>query len=509
MKAISAIKTVLKSIQQIVGGDYVSDADFIRQSYGKGIAGGLVEKRPDLVVRPKAVEEISEIIKVANEEKIPIIPRGGGAGLLDGVLPLKSGGIVLDMTRMDQILDFNENNLTVTVQCGITWAQLNTFLNEHGLYTGSLGPGSGMSAVVGGGLSHHSVGGGGAAKYGAVTKQCVGLKVVLANGDVVTTGSGASKYIKEPFSRWGLGPDLTSIFLGDQGIMGIKTEATLLVFPKPTYRSYRTFMIKRKAPIIVKDILLNYRKSGELGLYDAYWLPELSVAAGLGLIVQDFTVFKLWENVNPKGKDIFFYTCEAESEKALEEYTKKLNEIALSNKGVEMLGEELKDGNIAQWHYEKNGHWQIYHGFWGAAGPGSIPQTAEHHLPIHQIPQMMDTFLKWETENQELITKAGPAIHGLGSALLCDHTTVEMDSGLVVWNKPEYREVNEKLWKSNLEMIVRSGGMPYMAGMRFSRALIDTGAFSDTFYNFMKAVKHALDPNGIISPGKFYLGGEQ
>jgi len=97
----------------------------------------------------------------------------------------------------------------------------------------------------------------------------------------------------------------------------------------------------------------------------------------------------------------------------------------------------------------------------------------------------------------------------LGSALLCDHTTVEMDSGLVVWNKPEYREVNEKLWKSNLEMVIKSGGMPYMAGMRFSRALIDVDAFSDPFYNLLKSVKHTLDPNRIISPGKFYLGGEQ
>mgnify|MGYP000645611721 CR=1 FL=1 len=500
---------LLKTIKEIVGPDYVSDADFIRQSYGKGIAGGLIEKRPDYVVRPHSVEEISEILKVANKEKIPIIPRGGGAGLLDGVLPPKEGGIVLDMTGMDEILDFNEDNLTVTVQCGITWAQLNTFLMERGYYTGSLGPGSGMSAVIGGGLSHHSVGGGGAAKYGAVTRHCVGLKVVLANGDIITTGSGASKYIKEPFSRWGLGPDLTSIFLGDQGIMGIKVEATLLIYPKPKYRSYRTFMIKRKAPKVVSKILLDYRKAGDLGIYDAFWLPDLSVAAGLGLIVSEFTVFKLWKEVNPKGKDVFFYTCEAESEEELEQNVKKLNELALQNKGVEMFGPEIEDGNIAKWHYEKNGHWQIYHGFWGAAGRGSIPQTAEHHIPIHQIPQMMDALSKWESENQDLLMKAGPAIHGLGSALLCDHTTVEMDSGLIVFNKPEFREINEKLWKSNLEMIVRSGGMPYMAGMRYSRALIDAGAFSDPYYNFLKAVKYALDPNGIISPGKFYLGGKE
>lgn len=501
--------SVFDSIKRIVGTDYISNADFIRQSYGKGISGGLMEKRPDYVVRPKSTEEIAEILKMANAERISVIPRGGGAGLLDGVLPLKEGGIVLDMTRMNHLLDFNENTMTVTVECGITWAQLNDYLIQRGYYTGSLGPGSGMSAVVGGGLSHHSVGGGGAAKYGAVTQHCVGLKVVLANGEIITTGSGSSVYVKEPFSRWGLGPDLTSIFFGDQGIMGIKTEATLMVYPKPKYRSYRTFVIKRKVPQIVSQILMDFRKSGDLGIYDAYWLPDLTVSAGLGLIVQDFTVFHLWRDVNPKGKDIFFYTCEAESEKSLEQNVQKLNEMALKHKAVEMLGPEISEGNIAKWHYEKNGHWQIYHGFWGVAGPGSIPQTAEHHLPIHQIPTMMDAFSKWEGENQELLTAAGPAIHGLGSALLCGHTTVEMDSGLVVWNKPEFREVNEKLWKSNLEMVIKTGGMPYMAGMRYSRALIDVNAFSEPYYNFLKTIKAALDPNGIISPGKYYLGGVQ
>ena len=105
----------LSLIKEVVGSDYVSDADFMLQSYGKGISGGLIEKRPDVVVRPKSSEEIAEILKIANAEMIPVIPRGGGAGLLEGVFPLKSGGIVIDTTRMDKILDFNENKMTVTV----------------------------------------------------------------------------------------------------------------------------------------------------------------------------------------------------------------------------------------------------------------------------------------------------------------------------------------------------------------------------------------------------------
>jgi len=94
---------------------------------------------------------------------------------------------------------------------------------------------------------------------------------------------------------------------------------------------------------------------------------------------------------------------------------------------------------------------------------------------------------------------------GVGSSLLCDHTTIEVDSGLTVYNFPEYHEINEKLWRSYLEMIIKSGGMPYMAGMRFSRALIDVSAFSDVFYKFMTNIKDTLDPNRILSKGKYYF----
>ena len=102
---------VLETLKDIVGPEYVSDADFILQSYGKGMTGGFVDKRPDLVIRPKSVEELGEIMKVANSEKMPVIPRGGGAGFYEGVLPLKSGGMVIDMTRMNEILEFHEDNL--------------------------------------------------------------------------------------------------------------------------------------------------------------------------------------------------------------------------------------------------------------------------------------------------------------------------------------------------------------------------------------------------------------
>ena len=493
---------IYSNLEDIVGTEFVSNEDFILESYAKGIHG-IETKRASIIVVPESNKEISEILKLANKEKINIIPRGGGAGLLEGVLPLISGGIILDMTRMNNILDFNENTMTVTVECGITWAKLNYFLMEKDFYTGTLGPGSGMSAVVGGGLSHHSVGGGGAAKYGAVTRHCIGLEVVLPNGKIITLGSCASKYIKDPFSKWGIGPDYLGLFMGDQGIHGVKTKATLLIYPKPKFRSYKTFSIRRKGDNLWPKIILELRKKGELGLYDVFYYPQLIMQAFQGLlIVKDIVVFKAIKENEPKGRAIMFYTMEAETEETLESNQKIIDEIFLSNKGVMEFGLEIEDGNIGKWHYEMNGHWQTYHGFWGVIGKKSVPQTGEHHIPVHYYPELMKKFDQWEGENSELINKVR-AMSGVGSSLLCDHTTVEVDSGLTVYNIPEYYEINEKLWKSYLEMIIKSGGMPYMAGMRFSRALIDSNAFSDDFYDLMKSTKNMLDPNHILSRGKY------
>lgn len=499
---------ILKSLEDIVGSEYVSDAEFIRESYSRGINGVLEENRPDFVIRPNNSEEISEIVKIAYNEKIPLIPRGGGAGLLQGVIPYKPGGIVIDTTRMNKILDFNENTLAVKVQCGITWGELNTFLMEKGYYTGNVGPQSGMSAVVGGGLSHNSWGCG-IAKYGPVTNNCMGLKVVLPNknGDIIETGSTASKYISESFNRWGLGPDLSGVFLGDNGIMGIKTEATLLFYPRPKYHSCKGFTLKRKPIQTGLKIFLNYRKKGDLGIFDASFIDDVQTQLmSIQFHPKMPPIFAAIKNVNPRGRAMLFYVIEAESQAILEENVRIVDEITENEKGVQSIDFGSGEGNIAKWMYEKNGHWQISHPLWGTLGPGSIPQSAEHILPMHQLPRIQEALSAWVKVNQIKIQSVGAIASTGGEFGLGNHTTIATPTGLIVWNKPEFRKLNEELWDSYLEALIKAGAMPYMTGMRFSRALIRAGAFSNQYYNFMRDIKKTLDPRGILSPGKYYLG---
>ncbi|MFB0561972.1 MAG: FAD-binding oxidoreductase [Candidatus Lokiarchaeia archaeon] len=490
---------VLKALEDALGTDYVSDEDFMTYAYARGIDSALPACPPEYVVKPGTTEEVAEIMRIANKFKITIVPRGGGCGLMGGSKPIEKGGILMDTARMHKILDIDLDTLTVTVQTGITWAELNNRLNELGYYTGNLGPGSGMSAVVGGGLSHHSVGGGGGAKYGTCSEHCVALEVVLPNGEIINTGSNASIYTKEPFCRFGFGPDLTGLFLGDNGLMGIKTKATLEIFPRPKYHAAKTFTIEEPSAENAAKIWLAWRKKGDLGIYDSQWWPLIMVL-GLQLLL-DVPPIKPWVGIQ---KAVFWYTMEAETEEEMGSKLKIIDQICKEH-GCEEMGPEISDGNIAKWHYEEQGHWMNWHSLWGGMGPGSIPLTTEHHVPIHRVPYISQKLDEWEAEHRAELDANGGMQTGISTAILCGHTAVEVDSGLLGWDKPEYREKNLELWKSQIETIIREGGMPYMVGEMYSKGVIDTEAFSGTYYEFLKNVKQALDPNRILSPGKFYL----
>lgn len=183
--------------------------------------------RPEVVIIPEDVEQVADIVKLANEKRIPITPKGGGTGQAGGCVP-KYGGISLDMRKMDKILEVNEENLYVVVQPGITNLRLSEELAELG-YLGPHDPGSAPSSVIGGALSTSGV------NYrqgvtGALVDEIIGLEVVLSTGGVIKAGrnSGHTRLAKSS-----VGFDLCHLFIGDYGTLGVKTEATLKIIPLP------------------------------------------------------------------------------------------------------------------------------------------------------------------------------------------------------------------------------------------------------------------------------------
>ncbi|MFX0008926.1 MAG: FAD-binding oxidoreductase [Candidatus Hermodarchaeota archaeon] len=499
-----------KKLLNIINKNRISDNLYVRHAYSRNVDITL-QGIPDIVIRPTSTKEISEILKIANEENIAVIPRGGGDCEFGGSKPIGNGGIVLDLKAMDRIINLDQDNLLVTVEAGISWAKLNEYLCHFGLYTGCMGPGSGMTASIGGGISHHSVGGGGCAKYGACTNQLVSLEVVLPTGDIIETGSKANQYSKNPFNRFGNGPDLNGLFCGDNGIYGIKTTVTLQVFPKPEFAAYKTFQLPRKEREVSANIMMEVRRKG-IDVYDLMYIMDLIVRFG----TQE-KFMPLWDHLKKK-RGIMFYTIEANSEQELEQEVKKLDTIMESNK-AEALGPEISDGNIAKWHYTEQGHWQFYHNLWGIF-PTMQPLTAECFSPINMYPPILDDIDQWDQEHspdmQKIfeITKTRP-IAGSGPILLIDGNNVEITCGFTsFWKYYDGKlydiieETNDKLWKSLLERVTKHGVQWYMMGDYMSRLMVDIGAYSEEYYTLMKSIKKIVDPNMILSRGKFNFWGD-
>src|SRR5690606_38726710 len=170
-------------------------------------------------------QEVSEIVKLCNEYKVPIVPRGSGTNLAAGTCPT-SGGIVLLFNHMNKIIEIDESNLTITVQPGVITQTLINEVEKRGLFYPP-DPSSMKISTIGGNLSENS-GGLRGLKYGVTRDYVLGLEVVLPNGDIIRTGGKLAKDVA--------GYDLTRLFVGSEGTLGIITEATLKLIPKPEYK---------------------------------------------------------------------------------------------------------------------------------------------------------------------------------------------------------------------------------------------------------------------------------
>ena len=179
---------------------------------------------PLAVVRPTSTNDVSQILHLANAHGLSVVPRGGGASYTDGYTPAEANALLIDTSRMNRIIEINERDMYCIVQCGVTWAVLNETLLAKGLRTPFFGPFSGIAATVGGTLSQNSVTWG-TGVFGVSGESPLGVEVVLANGEVIRTGSWAAAN-SVPFLR-SYGPDFTGLFMGDAGALGVKTSVSL------------------------------------------------------------------------------------------------------------------------------------------------------------------------------------------------------------------------------------------------------------------------------------------
>ena len=177
---------------------------------------------PEVVVKPQSAEEISQVLKWCNQYNVPLTPRGAGTGLSGAALPIY-GGLLLSMERFNSILEIDEQNLQATVQSGVITEVFMNAVEEKGLYY-PVDPSSKGSCFLGGNVAHGS-GGPRVVKYGTIREYILNLKVVLPTGEIIWTGANTLKFAS--------GYNLTQLFIGSEGTLGIVTEIVVKLIPKP------------------------------------------------------------------------------------------------------------------------------------------------------------------------------------------------------------------------------------------------------------------------------------
>jgi len=266
-------ETIKKELERIVGKEDLLDSPEARRAYSYDATTNWIHE-PDIVVFPRTPQEVSEILKLANVERIPVTPRGGGTNVSGGSVPIL-GGIVLCMTKMNRILDIDKENLSVAVEPGVVLMDLNLRLAKERLFFPP-DPQSFLGATIGGIIAENA-GGPACVKYGIVKQYVLGLEVVLPTGEIVSLGGKTVKNV--------VGYDLTMLLVGSEGTLGVITKAEMKVNPLPPAKT--TILAVYDDVAIAGENVSRILESGvipsKIELIDNWVIRRIEEMAPLGL----------------------------------------------------------------------------------------------------------------------------------------------------------------------------------------------------------------------------------
>jgi FAD/FMN-containing dehydrogenase len=469
-----ALETIESELVSILGAENVSTDEFVLVSYSED-ASPFEGKSPKIVIRPETTEQVSKVMKLAAKMQIPIVPVGGRSSISGSTIPRVSNTLMIDFTEMTKILEVNEDNMTVTIQIGITWSELIHKLKEKGYKLGFRGPYGGNAGTVGGSLSANSIGCGASANGGACDN-VIGLEVVLSNGDIVQTGSNwksSSHILRGSFARYCTFNDLTGIFLGDHGTLGLKTAATLKIFPISKGIGYADFGFSdienatkafheiQRLHIVEEAVMLGDSNSIDL-LASTYRTTFKNLECILAVII---------EEIDEKIANLKKEHCE----RIVRKYGGKSIGTFLSK------AHWLNMFNLVQSLFEE--------GFW---------YNTCHVRPISSLPTLIERF-------HDLAKKYQLKENGFNwiiSALGVDHCFTSGWITIFMKNK-EKKDIMTKAWDELREIEMELGGVPYWTGKLWESYALER--VNPSFHNLLKNLKKTLDPQNLIHPTVFDL----
>lgn len=417
---------------------------------------------PICVVKPNKVEEVSEVLKYLYENNIHVIPYGGGSGVLGGAETREEKTVVIDLSNMNKIVDFNEDNLTVTVQAGVFLKDLEAWLNEKGYITGHY-PQSFDLAQIGGLTATRSIGQF-STKYGGIEDLVLGLEGVLPNGKIINIKTNP---------RRATGPDLKHLWLGSEGMLGIITQVTLKVFPKPEAKWIQAYAIStmREGLEIIRKIMQSGYKPAVVRLHD--WLEcEKPYGAFLN-----------------EGECILLLWCEGTKE-LCEIEGKGINLIA-TEKGARPLGEKP----VEIWYKHRNDVADEYeqYGF-----KGLLVDTIEISANWSNIADI------YEEACDRIYYEVSEAIYfsGHSSHSYLNGTNIYFE--MAAFPDKDVKEIERiyyKMWQIVMETTLKHGGSishHHGVGKHRTKWMMEE---LGTSYVMLQKIKEAFDPKGIMNPG--------
>jgi glycolate oxidase len=455
-------KKVISQLQKIAGKGAVltSKEDLNAYSYDGTTTWAHM---PDVVVLPTTAEQVSQILKLANEKRIPVTPRGAGTNVSGGSIPIK-GGIVLCTTRMNKILDINKTNLTATVEPGVILQDFNMALAKQGLFYPP-DPQSFMGCTMGGTVAENA-GGPYCVKYGVTKQYVLGLEVVLANGYVMKLGGVTVK------NRTGY--ELVMLFTGSEGTLGVITKITLRLLPMPPASKtvMAVFDDMSVGGEVVSNIMANGVVPAKIEFVDNFVLRRIEEMTPMGLPVDAKALLLIQADGSPA---------------AVEAETKQI--VDLLKKGG------AKDIKVAKDAAEAARYWKMRSaGFAATFGAAHTVMAEDVTVPRDKLPEFIHKLDKISKRTGFFISCLGHAGDGnLHPAIFTD-----------IRNKKEFAKA-QKTMEEIFEAAMSLGGVlsgEHGIGLEKQRFL--KRAMDPIALNLMRKIKGIVDPNNILNPGKIW-----
>ncbi|MBF0499988.1 MAG: FAD-binding protein [Candidatus Riflebacteria bacterium] len=466
----SVTPSMIEELKTIVGAANVvfGDIEKLEPLSHDEIAERSYAHMPECVVRAGTAAEIAAILKFANRERVPVTPRGAGSGLSGGAVPLY-GGIVLLCDRMNRVIEFDRDNMTITVEPGLVTNEINPIVREAGLFFAGY-PMSLETCFVGGNVAENA-GGGKAVKYGVTGRYVIGLEVVTPTGEIVRLGGKLMKDVT--------GYNLLQLMVGSEGTLGIFTEITLKLMPLP--RASVDLLVLFETAEAAIAVVPRIMTLGGIIPTAIEFMDKTSI---------DASCQYLNETINSRGAGaMLLITVDGQDAAQVEREYDVVGESCFACGALEVF--------VADNHTTSERVWKVRRNIAEAFKVQSPHQSLEDIVvPIAAIPKMVsgaaEIAKKWDI--------AIPCYGHAGDGNL--HATPVMNPA---WTDDEWHGKLPLILTDLYRLTVSLGGtLSGEHGIGHKRKEYMPMVCSPAHMEMMRAIKRALDPGLILNPGKIF-----